>query len=81
VGLSLEGGILGAADTTWIATRSAAASMCSLIALGAFADDLFTIWISLKLFNNSTQGLDLFRFMSQTVGKVGSGTGAPVKTE
>jgi putative MATE family efflux protein len=64
--VSLEGGILGAADTKWIASRSAAGSILSLAALGLLTDEtssLSTVWICLKLLNVSVLALDLTRFL------------------
>ena len=66
LGSSLEGGILGASDTKWIATRTTASSGVSLVALFAAATmghGLMAIWGALKLLNLSALGLDLVRFM------------------
>lgn len=66
LGLSLEGGILGAADTQWIAKRTAASSALSLTALtlaGTHQKGLVTIWICSKILNLAALGFDLGRFL------------------
>lgn len=72
LGLSVEGGILGAADTKWIAIRTVAASTISLLALNMLPKDglnLTSIWICIKLLNISTLAFDLTRFLGPTVAK------------
>ena len=66
LGLSLEGGILGASDTKWIAKRTAASSAVSLGALvlaGARNEGLVTIWLCTKLLNLAALMFDLARFL------------------
>lgn len=67
--LAIEGGILGAADTKWIAIRTATSSIISLAALQFLTDEnssLSTIWLCLKVLNISILLLDLVRFMAPT---------------
>ena len=68
--LSIEGSILGAADTQWIAKRTLVSSLLSLIALAAASHsdtDLTTLWICLKLLNFAALGFDLWRFLSPSM--------------
>lgn len=81
LGSSLEGGILGASDTKWIATRTTASSGVSLVALFAastMGQGLMGVWVALKLLNLSALGLDLVRFMGplaqQTASRKTSGS-------
>lgn len=76
LGTALDGGILGAADTRWIAMRTVASSVLSLGALQAVAsnqDDLAVVWVCLKLVNWATLGFDLVRFMGPTTSGRGVG--------
>lgn len=66
LGTTLEGGILGASDTKWVATRTAVSSAAALTALlltSATGQGLLATWLSLKLLNFSALGLDLAHFM------------------
>jgi len=66
LGTSLEGGILGATDTRWIALRTATSSALSIGAMlvaASMQDSLLVIWVCLKLLNWGALGLDLVRFM------------------
>lgn len=66
LGTVLEGGILGAADATWVAKRTLASSVVSVAALSAAATghgSLAAIWCSLKLLNLGALLLDLSRFL------------------
>jgi len=77
LGLSVEGGILGAADTKWIALRTVAASTISLLALNMLPEDgmnLTSIWLCIKILNISTLAFDLTRFLGLTVAKTIKGT-------
>lgn len=70
IGLSIEGGILGAADTKWIAKRTMLASLLSLGALQFISTHdttLTEIWVCLKLLNVSALALDLYRFMGPSI--------------
>lgn len=71
LGITLEGGILGAADTRWIAMRATASSMTSLVALYVIAtggrDDLAIFWGCLKVLNVAALLSDLIRFMGPVV--------------
>lgn len=70
VSLAIEGGILGAADTKWIAIRTLGSSVLSIVALECFTDEhssLSTIWLCLKVLNMSIVTLDMIRFMGPTV--------------
>ena len=69
LGLSIEGGILGAADTKWIAIRTVVSSVLSLAALEWWAGEdgsLSIVWLCLKVLNISIVVLDLCRFMGPT---------------
>lgn len=66
LGTALEGGILGAADTRWVATRTALASAVSLAALGAAGaggGGLPAIWCALKVVSVGALALDLSKFL------------------
>jgi putative MATE family efflux protein len=81
LGTSLEGGILGASDTKWVATRTALSSGASLAALlisfgggkGGGGQGLLATWLSLKLLNISALGLDLQHFMGPIAQRTVSG--------
>ena len=76
LGTTLEGGILGASDTKWIATRmavSSGASMLGLLIAAATGQGLLAIWLALKLLNFSALGLDLVRFMGPIAQQTVSG--------
>lgn len=65
LGTALEGGILGAADTRWIASRTVASSCLSLLALFAVDSgqtDLASVWMGLKVLNLAALSFDLFKF-------------------
>ena len=68
LGISLEGGILGAADTKWIAKRTAVASGLSLAALvvsvNGMHQGLGGVWGALKLLSVTALGCDLVRFLA-----------------
>jgi len=64
--LGLEGSILGASDTGWIARRAVGSSALSvfaleLLALGGTGCSLWSIWAALKLLNVSILGCDVAR--------------------
>lgn len=68
--LSIEGGILGAADTKWIAIRTIISSIVSLAALEVWAGEessLSTVWLCLKVLNIAILVLDLIRFFGSTL--------------
>jgi putative MATE family efflux protein len=70
LGTSLEGGILGASDTRWVALRtviSSSISMAALTAAGAGREGLVVIWLCTKLLNLAALSLDLFRFLGPVV--------------
>jgi putative MATE family efflux protein len=76
LGTTLEGGILGASDTKWVATRTAVSSGASLAALlltAATGQGLLATWLSLKLLNLSALGLDLVHFMGPVAQRTVSG--------
>lgn len=76
LGTTLEGGILGASDTKWVATRTALSSGASLTALlltAATGQGLLATWLSLKLLNASALGLDLVHFMGPSAQRAVSG--------
>lgn len=70
MGTVLEGGLLGVADTKWIATRTMVSSVVALVALhlanrnsgGGEVTTLVAVWFGLKLLNLAALGLDLGRF-------------------
>jgi len=70
MGTVLEGGLLGVADTKWIATRTMVSSVVALVALHLANNSggegevttLVAVWFGLKLLNLAALGLDLGRF-------------------
>lgn len=73
MGTVLEGGLLGVADTKWIATRTMVSSVVALVALhlayndrggggGGEVTTLVAVWFGLKLLNLAALGFDLGRF-------------------
>lgn len=63
LGTTLEGGILGASDTRWIAGRTVVSSVLSVAALYAGHGDLVTVWMCLKVVSVAALTFDLVRFM------------------
>lgn len=66
LGTVLEGGLLGASDTSWIAGRAFAGCALSLAALAVAAathQGLPVIWLGMKLLNLAALGLDLVRYL------------------
>ncbi len=64
LGTVLEGGLLGASDTSWIAARASLGCLLSLLALSAAAathQGLLWIWVAMRLLNLAALGLDLAR--------------------
>ncbi|KAL4538840.1 hypothetical protein Ndes2437B_g01824 [Nannochloris sp. 'desiccata'] len=78
LGTTLEGGILGASDTKWVATRTAVscgASLTALLLTAATGQGLLATWLSLKILNLSALGLDLQHFMGPIAQQTVSGRG------
>lgn len=72
LGTVLEGGLLGASDTNWIATRAFCGCALSLAALAAVAvshqGGLLLIWLAMRLLNLVALGLDLGRYLGPALG-------------
>eukprot|EP00887_Chlorella_sp_A99_P002100 scaffold21.g2100.t1 len=68
LGTVLEGGLLGATDTRWIASRTAASSVVALAALAAAKAGhagLLVVWASMKVLNVGALACDLWKFLVQ----------------